>query len=72
MNRPLTDTQRELLNLACADVPDKAAAGILELSYGAVRWNWAQIFAKLGVKTRSGAVARHLTLSLVVAQSDPV
>ena len=60
---PLTSRQVEIVNMAAQDLADKQIAGALEISFGMVRWHWAQVFLKLNCKTRAGATARLATMS---------
>ena len=53
---PLSQREREVLELICEDLDDKAIAAALELSSNTVRNHVARLYAKIGVNRRSAAV----------------
>src|SRR5215475_12408669 len=56
----LTPRERDILNLLCEGLSDRAIAEQLVLSVGTVKWYNKQIFAKLGVNNRVQAtLAAH-------------
>ena len=62
---PLTKRQIEILHLLVAGKSNKAIANTLFISVGTVKTHIHQIYQKLGVKSRSQAIARTHQLSLL-------
>jgi predicted ATPase/DNA-binding CsgD family transcriptional regulator len=63
---PLTEREREVLALIGQGFSNQEIAEQLVLSVGTVKWYAAQIYGKLGVQTRTQAIARATTLGLLV------
>ena len=55
---PLTEREREVLELIAEGLSNQAIADRLILSVGTVKWYTGQIYSKLGVQTRTQAIAR--------------
>jgi ATP/maltotriose-dependent transcriptional regulator MalT len=62
---PLTPRERELLQLAAAGLSGPRIAEELVLSRGTVRTHFNNIYTKLGVRDRAGAVAMAMRLGLI-------
>lgn len=61
----LTEREQEILRLIAVGLSNKAIADQLILSIGTVKWYVNQIFSKLHVTNRTGAVARGRELGLL-------
>ena len=53
--KPLTDTQRDILRRAANDECDKEIAVALGISIHTVRWHWDKICEKTGRRSRRAA-----------------
>jgi DNA-binding CsgD family transcriptional regulator len=62
---PLTPRERELLQLAAGGLSGPRIAQELVLSRGTVRTHFSNIYTKLGVRDRAGAVAKAMRLGLI-------
>jgi ATP/maltotriose-dependent transcriptional regulator MalT len=62
---PLTEREREILQLIAAGLSNQAIATRLMLSLGTVKWYSGQIYGKLAVQTRTQAIARAHELRLL-------
>ncbi len=62
---PLTPREREVLGLIREGLTNQAIAEQLVLSVGTIRWYAQQIYAKLGVKSRTQALARAREYNLL-------
>jgi predicted ATPase/DNA-binding SARP family transcriptional activator/DNA-binding CsgD family transcriptional regulator len=62
----LTTREQEVLSLIAAGLSNRAIAERLVLSIGTVKWYVDQIYAKLGVHSRTQALARARELTLLV------
>jgi predicted ATPase/DNA-binding CsgD family transcriptional regulator len=62
---PLTEREREVLGLIAQGHSNQQIADQLVLSVGTVKWYAAQIYGKLGIQTRTQAVARARALGLI-------
>jgi two-component system nitrate/nitrite response regulator NarL len=65
MVAPLTPREREVLQLAADGVSESSIAKRLMVSPGTVTTHLTNIYEKLGVDDRAGAVARGLRLGLI-------
>jgi predicted ATPase/DNA-binding CsgD family transcriptional regulator len=65
MIEPLSDRERDILLLIADGLSNREIAGALFLSLETVKWYNKQIYAKLGVGSRTQAVARAHKLSLL-------
>jgi len=63
---PLTNRELEVLDLIAQGLSNKQIAESLIVSTGTVKWYTSQIYGKLGVKSRTQAVARARELSLIL------
>jgi LuxR family maltose regulon positive regulatory protein len=63
---PLTSREREVLALIAEGLSNRAIADRLVLSVGTVRWYAQQIYGKLGVGSRTQALARARAQGLLV------
>jgi len=63
----LTDREREVLDLLAAGLSNGEIAQRLILSVGTVKWYTRQIYGKLGVQSRTQAIARARELHLLSA-----
>jgi DNA-binding CsgD family transcriptional regulator len=61
-DRPLTRREEEVLRWVARGSTNAQIAATLWLSPGTVRKHLENVFAKLGVHTRTAAVARYLAL----------
>lgn len=61
----LTERERTLLRLLAAGEPFAAIASTLSLSPSTVKWHAANLYGKLGVRSRAQAVARARILTLL-------
>jgi DNA-binding NarL/FixJ family response regulator len=66
MVEPLTDREREILQLIARGLPNKAIAAELHISEHTVKFHVASIFDKLGVASRAEAVAQAGRSGLIV------
>jgi ATP/maltotriose-dependent transcriptional regulator MalT len=62
---PLTEREREVLELIAAGLSNQEIADHLILSVGTVKWYAGQIYGKLAVQSRSQAIARAHALQLL-------
>jgi DNA-binding CsgD family transcriptional regulator len=62
---PLTERELEILARVSAGMANRDIAGELYLSTGTVKWYLSQIYGKLGVSSRTQAVARARELQLI-------
>jgi DNA-binding CsgD family transcriptional regulator len=62
----LTPRERGVLAEVARGVPNKTIAGRLGISEHTVKFHLASIFAKLGVSSRTEAVAQGVRLGLVM------
>lgn len=62
---PLTEREREVLGLLVAGLSNAATARELVISVGTVKSHINHIYGKLGVQSRSQAIARAHTLQLL-------
>ncbi len=62
---PLTDRELEILDLVARGYPNKQIADELFITLGTVKWYNNQIYTKLGVHNRTGAVSRARQLELI-------
>lgn len=67
MSKPtaLTDREREILMLLAEGTSVKAVAAHVSLAPETIRWYTKPIYAKVGVSSREGAVARAAELGLI-------
>ena len=66
MNFQLTDKQKDILSWAAEGKTDHEIAALLNLSRDTVRWHWKQIFQNLDANGRIYAVAKAISLGLVI------
>ncbi|MFN2282056.1 MAG: response regulator transcription factor, partial [Anaerolineales bacterium] len=64
----LSEREREILGLIAGGAADKEIAHQLHLSLNTVKWHNRQIYAKLGVSSRTQAVAQAEKLGLLGEQ----
>jgi predicted ATPase/DNA-binding CsgD family transcriptional regulator len=62
---PLTGREREILRLICTGATNAEIAEQLMVAVGTVKWYTAQIYSKLGVRSRAHAVVRSRELGLL-------
>lgn len=62
---PLTNRELEILSLIAQGMTNKQIADTLIVSAGTIKWYTSQIYGKLGVKSRTQAVAQARALSLL-------
>jgi DNA-binding CsgD family transcriptional regulator len=62
---PLTNRELEVLALIAQGMSNKQIADALIVSIGTVKWYTSQIYGKLGVKSRTQAVAKAHSLKLI-------
>jgi predicted ATPase/DNA-binding CsgD family transcriptional regulator len=62
---PLTERELEILERVSAGMSNKDIAGELILSTGTIKWYLSQIYSKLGVDSRTQAVARARELAIL-------
>jgi len=62
---PLTDREIEILGLVADGLSNREIAGQLYLSPGTVKWYLSQIYGKLGVRSRTQAVAQARELAII-------
>ena len=62
---PLTRTQIEILQMASAGLLNREIAQRMGMTEGSVKWYMQQIFNKIGVRRRAGALDRARTLGLL-------
>lgn len=68
----LKDRERDILTLLSEGMSDRSIAARLNLSAETVRWYNKQLYAKLGVNSRSDAAQRATALGLIGSVEDPV
>lgn len=69
---PLTEREEEIVARLAAGLSDQQIAAALFLSFNTVRWYNRQIYSKLGVASRTQAVARAKALGLVEKVAAPL
>lgn len=62
---PLTRTQIEILQMASAGLQNREIAQRIGMTEGSVKWYMQQIFNKIGVRKRAGALDRARSLGLL-------
>jgi LuxR family maltose regulon positive regulatory protein len=62
---PLTRTQIEILQMASAGLQNREIARRIGMTEGSVKWYMQQIFNKIGVRKRAGALERARSLGLL-------
>ena len=62
---PLTPRELEVLELIAQGMSNQQVADTLIVSPGTVKWYTSQIYGKLGVKSRTQAVAQARALNLI-------
>jgi LuxR family maltose regulon positive regulatory protein len=62
---PLSERELELLQLIAAGMSNQEVAADLVLTVGTVKWHLSNIYSKLGVSSRTQAVARARELRLL-------
>ena len=62
---PLTRTQIEILQMASAGLLNREIAHRIGMTEGSVKWYMQQIFNKIGVRRRAGALDRARALGLL-------
>jgi ATP/maltotriose-dependent transcriptional regulator MalT len=62
---PLTNRELEVLALIAQGLSNKQVAETLIVSTGTVKWYTSQIYGKLGVNSRTQAIARARELNLI-------
>jgi non-specific serine/threonine protein kinase len=67
---PLTERELEILRLIAEGLSNREIAQELVLALGTVKWYNKQIYSKLGVHSRTQAVARAREVGLLDAQQD--
>jgi LuxR family maltose regulon positive regulatory protein len=65
LTEPLTKREREVLRLVVAGLPNSEIAGELVIAVSTVKSHINRIYGKLGVESRTRAVARARELSLL-------
>lgn len=63
--RPLTRTQIEILEMASAGLQNREIAQRMGMTEGSVKWYMQQIFNKIGIRRRAGALNRARSLGLL-------
>jgi LuxR family maltose regulon positive regulatory protein len=63
---PLSERELEILRLIAEGLTNQAIADCLILSLGTIKWYTGQIYSKLGVRTRTQAIARARALKLIL------
>ena len=61
----LTKRERQILRRLQSDLSNREIAEAIFVSYGTLKWHLHNIYGKLGVKNRSGALVRALELGLI-------
>jgi len=61
----LSDRELELLSLIAGGLSNREVAAKLVLTEGTVKWHLSNIYGKLGVSSRTQAVARARELQLL-------
>jgi LuxR family maltose regulon positive regulatory protein len=64
---PLSDRELEVLRLVAEGLSNREIAQALYISLRTVKWHTGNIYGKLGVKSRTQAVARARTLGVLPA-----
>ena len=62
---PLSRTQIEILQMASAGLLNREIAHRVGMTEGSVKWYMQQIFNKIGVRRRAGALDRARALGLL-------
>ncbi len=62
---PLSEREVEILRLISAGMSNKELAGKLVLTVGTVKWHLNNIYSKLGVRSRTQAIAKARELGLI-------
>ena len=62
---PLSERELEILRLIATGVSNKDLAAKLVLTVGTVKWHLNNIYSKLGVRSRTQAVAKARDLGLI-------
>ena len=62
---PLSERELEVLDLVAQGLSNQEIAVELYISLRTVKWHTSNIYGKLGVKSRTGAVARGRTLGIL-------
>jgi LuxR family maltose regulon positive regulatory protein len=62
---PLSERELEILGLIAAGMSNKQIADELVISVGTVKWHLNNIYGKLGVRSRTQAVAHARALKLL-------
>src|SRR5262245_41348742 len=70
-SEPLSEREIEILNLLVVGRSNSEIAQELFLTLGTIKWYNRQIFAKLGVSSRTEAVARAYALGLLETNPAP-
>ena len=65
LTQPLTQRENEILSLFATGKSNRAIADQLSLALSTVKWYARQIYAKLGVNSRDGAVSQAKELGLL-------
>src|SRR5690348_7841040 len=68
---PLTRREREILELLAAGQSAPEIADRLTLAVSSVKWYLRQVYSKLGVNSKQGALARAAELGLLAAPAGP-
>lgn len=63
--KPLSEREREVLQLVAEGLSNKAIGDRLFISVGTVKWHINNIFSKLAVRSRTQAIARSRALNLL-------
>lgn len=66
-SRPLTRTQTEILEMASAGLQNREIGQRMGMTEGSVKWYLQQIFNKIGIRRRSGALERARSLGLLTS-----
>ncbi len=66
----LTDREHEILLLICKGHSNQKIAEKLYLTHGTIKWYCSQIYSKLGVKNRTGAMAQAQQLGLLKSTAE--
>lgn len=64
---PLRDREKEVLSLIAEGLSNKEIAARLHVAVRTVKWHTGNIYGKLGVKTRTQAVARARLLGIILS-----
>ena len=66
---PLTQRERNILTHLAQDKSSQEIAGLEGLAYSSVKWYVHQVYAKLGVNSRSAAITRAREMGLLVFEA---